>query len=141
MFFRYKTSLALALLLAAVALQARAYQLPVEIFEYADDVKIVAFIDKKDIDESQNWRAFESAPPLSVNDALAAVKRHINARQPEIGGATLETIELRQIPQHPGHWHYMVKLKNGDPKHPYHYFVVLMNGKVVPAVHEIAAVK
>ncbi len=129
--------LVIALLLTGVT--AQAYQLPVEVFEYMDDVKVVAFIDKKDMAAVQ--ARDPSAPLLTIKGALAVVKKHITRHQPEIGEAKLEEITFRKLPGFPGRWHYLVKLKNADPRMPYHYFVVLMNGKVIPAVKEIAAVK
>jgi len=134
---RAGVSLVVALMMGASA--AKAYQLPVEVFEYIDDVKIVAFIDKNDIEAAK--ARDPSAPLLTIKGALAAVKKHITEHQPEIGKAKLEEITFRKLPNFPGRWHYLVKLKNGDPRMPYHYFVVLMNGKVIPAVKEIASVK
>lgn len=137
MFARY------LIILALIGFSARlqAYQLPVEIFEYIDDVKIVAFIDMKDLQAAKSFKGFGTSPPLSIAGALSALEKHIAVHQPEISGARLEEIALRRIPHHSAYWHYAVKLKNGNPKTPYHYFVILMSGKVIPAVHEIAAVK
>ena len=140
MFSTTAKSAVLGMALTISGIQAQAYHMPVEVFEYMDDERVVAFIDQKDMETCQTWTT-ENLPPLAIEGALTAVRKHIAARQPEIGDATLENIELRQIPRHPGHWHYMVKLKDHGAKSPYHYFVVLMNGKVIPAVHEIAALK
>ena len=52
-----------------------AYEFPVEVVEYIDDVKIVAYIDKNHISKISQWVPFESQPPLSIHDALQAVQK------------------------------------------------------------------
>lgn len=125
-----------ALLLLLVSTSSHAYEFPLEIFEYVNDVKVVAFINKDDIDDSMSWNPFEEPPKLTIANVVDIIKKHITTNQ-ELAGAELTEIELRQIPHHEKHWHYMVKLKTvEDNKRKYHYILILMNGKVIPAIRE-----
>ncbi len=119
----------------------QAYGFPVEIIEFIDNARIVASIDEGDIDDALYWQPFEGAPPLSIAGALEAIQKHI-ASDPEAGNASLTGIELKQIPHHKKHWHYLVKMRievDGKPKP--RYFIVLMNGKVITGLREPQMVK
>jgi hypothetical protein len=131
----------LPLLLLLLSCNAMALEYPVEIIESVDNSRVVAFINIVDIDASAEWMPFESTPKLSMTDALAAVQSTI-AADPALAGITLVDIELRQIPNHPGHWHYLLRMKMPNAEKPAtHYFIVLMNGKVVRGLREPQAVK
>ena len=125
-----------ALLALLIAASAQAFDFPIQVIEYVDDTKVVASIQEEDMNAGQPWRPFEDAPPLSVEQALEAVAGAI-ASDPVLADATLDEIELRRVPHQENHWHYMVKLKTEAPTpHHTHYYVVLMNGKVVPALKQ-----
>ena len=126
----------LPLLFLLLSGKVLARESPIEVFEYIDDVKIVAFIKESDIDKELHWIPFESSPPLSISKALAAINKYM-ATVPELANATLIEVELKEIPQHKGYWHYLVKLnaKANNKLQPY-YFVILMNGKIFPAIRE-----
>ena len=65
------------LLLAFISTTVQAaYQPSIEIYERFDDVKTVAFINESDIENYPLWHSLTEAPPLSIADAIAAVKRY-----------------------------------------------------------------
>jgi hypothetical protein len=128
----YKTLLPLVFLLSTA--RALAIEVPLEITEYIDDVKVIAYLHERDIDKEPQWTPFEGPPPLSIADALEAVHGYINA-DAEFADAALTGIELKPIPHHAMHWHYLVKVRfklDGKPRP--HFFVVLMDGKVISAI-------
>ena len=135
----YKKLLPLLVLLFSG--KALAFEFPIEVTEYFDDVKIVAYIDKSDINEVSHWIPFEKQPPLSIYDALQAVKKFMISNS-VFGDATVTGIELRRIPHHEIYWHYVVKVKYKDKENirP-HFFVVLMDGKVISAIREPESIK
>lgn len=126
----------LPFLLVIASNYAQAYELPIEVIEYLDNRKVVAFINEGDIDKTQHWTPFEEAPSLTVEGALKAIKQYA-AADPEYAKATLTGIELKPIPHHEGYWHYLVKLKTPfNDTFRSHYFIVLMNGKVISGIRE-----
>lgn len=129
------------LVLLGCSTKLPAVQFPVEVIEFMDNARVVASIEAVDIDASAQWQPFSGAPPLSLTAALDAVHKHL-AADPTLADATLSGIELKQIPHHENHWHYLVKLQahNADNPRP-HYFIVLMNGKVIAGLREPQAVK
>ena len=131
-----RTLFALLLLCSS---QSQALEYPVEIIEYIDNVRVVAFVKESDIDKSPQWDP-GSAPPLSIANAISAVQQHI-APAP-ISSDTLIGIELKKIPRHEHYWHYLIKNKQrSEDRLVSHYYVVLMNGKVIPALKEPEAYK
>lgn len=131
MFIKY-----LPFLLLLLSSRILANEYPVEIFEYLDNTKVVAFLKGSDIDKTTQWIPLETEVPLSIDDAIKAVK-NLAATENHVTHITLTSIELKQIPGHPKHWHYLVKMKlenNGEIQPQ--YFVVLLDGKVIPAVKE-----
>lgn len=118
-----------------------AFDFPIQVTEYIDDVKIDAYINQKDIAEDTQWMAFEASPPLSIQQALAAVQDFIRADD-RFTGATLISIELKRIPHHESYWHYVVKVRTklNNEDRP-HFFVVLMDGKVISAIREPDSIK
>jgi len=125
-----------ALVLLLLSGNAYSYEFPVEIFEYVDNIKVVAFINESDIDETVSWQPFQGPPPLSIGSAIEAIQGYISSDS-RLPNASLMEIKLQQIPHHDAHWHYLVKIKTetGD-KTRYDYFVILMNSKIIPAVRE-----
>lgn len=138
-----KRILTLLPLLAAmlVGAKAQAVEFPIEIQEYMDDIRLVAFINQSDIDQTAQWKPAAGPPPLSIAEVLELLKQRA-ASNPKMKDAVLTEIELRQIPRYENYWHYVVKMRhqeNGKPK-PL-YFVVLMNGKIIPGLREPESIK
>jgi hypothetical protein len=126
------------LLLASKAL---AFEFPIEVIEYMDDVKVVAYIDRHDIDKEKRWHPFQEQPPISIHDALRAVKAFIDSTE-NFTDITMTGIELKHIPHHEAHWHYLVKVRyRTDGVLKPHFFVVLMDGKVISAIREPESIK
>jgi hypothetical protein len=118
-----------------------AYQFPIEIIEYIDDIKVFAYLDKNDINEKAKWTPLKSPPPLSIHQALQAVQKYIRSHE-DFTRAPLISIELKQIPHHKDYWHYLVKVRvTADGKAQPHFFVVMMDGKVVSALREPESIK
>ncbi|HFD31533.1 MAG TPA: hypothetical protein ENJ28_02305 [Gammaproteobacteria bacterium] len=117
-----------------------AYESPIEIIEYIDNVKVVAFISKADIKDTPAWSPFKSKPPLSIEKALNKVKLFLHKN--DLQNITMHEIELKRVPHHNESWHYLVKLsyKLNSEVHN-HYFVVLMSGKVIAALKEPESIK
>jgi hypothetical protein len=131
----------LALLLMGLAARALAFDFPVEVTEYIDDVKIIAYLNQREVDKEPQWTPFEGPPALSIADALEAVQHRIES-DTELSEVTLTGIELKQIPQHAGRWHYLVKVRfKQDASVRPHFFVVLMDGQVISAVKRPDAIK
>ena len=128
------------ILMSLISISAYA-QFPVEIVEYIEDTKVVAFIDEAQLDESMQWQPLLEAPPLSIAGAVDAIKNHL-ASVEGVSEYTINEIELKVLPHHEQYWHYLVKLHasiNGNSNS--YFFVVLMNGKVIPAVKESGSIK
>jgi hypothetical protein len=118
-----------------------AYEFPIEIIEFMDNNRVAASINEADIDKSVDWVPFESAPPLSVAEVLKAIKDYL-AERGEMTNAILDEVELKRIPHHEKHWHYLVKLHAPDEDRQHSsYFFVLMTGKVIPGVKQPQSVK
>ena len=64
----------LFLLLAFTSVNAQSYQPSIEIYERFDDVKLVAFVNESDIENYPLWHSLSEVPPLSIADAIQAVK-------------------------------------------------------------------
>ncbi len=118
-----------------------AVEFPIEISEYIDDVKIDAYINKEDLNNTTQWTPFESSPPLTINQALTAI---LNDEKSDIDLQTSKVIgvELKPVPRHKSYWHYLVKIKSvsEDGSEP-HFFIVLMDGKVISAIKEPDSIK
>ena len=110
-----------------------AIQPKIEIFEQFDNLRMVAFISIEDINNSPEWYPDLGAPPLTVGEAIQAVKDFIKISRPAMA---IKEIELRQMPKHEKHWHYLIKISNDAMKTKYEIYVVLMDGKVIPAIIE-----
>ena len=111
-----------------------AVEFPIQLNEYLDGKQIFAAINESDIDEKLSWNPEAGAPPLSIADALTAVRKEIVTGGVD-SAVEVVGIELKQIPHHPRQWHYLVKMINRHgAEHIPVYFVVLMNARVVPAL-------
>jgi hypothetical protein len=118
-----------------------AQEFPIEIFEYIDNTKVVAFVNETDIDKTPRWAPFESPLPLTLTDALEAIQAHVKSN-PELKNAVLSGVELKPVPHHKGYWHYLVRMKTYANNKPLsHYFIVLMDGKIVSGIREPETVK
>ncbi|WP_428605813.1 hypothetical protein [Sedimenticola sp.] len=114
---------------------------PVEIFEYVDSTRVVAFINPSDVDETHYWHPFKEVPPLTIEKVAASIHQYVSS-DAELKDATLEEIELRKLPHFEKQWHYMVKMRTEhDHQIKNRYFVVLMNGNVIPAIQEPQSIK
>jgi hypothetical protein len=124
------------LVLLLVSADIRAVEFPIEVFEYVENARVVAFIDESDLDASARWHPFEAPPTLGIEGVTVAIRNYIESEQ-DLSGAAVTEIELRQVPLREKDWHYIVKLKTEDDQGTrFHYLVVLMNGKIIPAIRE-----
>ena len=128
------------LFMAIIAFSTNAYasQPKIEIFEQFDALRMVAFISKKDINNSHQWGPVSGDLPLTIGGAMQAVKDF--TKNPDIY-SSIKEIELRPVPKHEKYWHYLIKIANDDMKTKYSIYVVLMSGKVIPALIEPAGYK
>jgi hypothetical protein len=131
----------LPVLLFLFSSQVLAVEFPIEISEYIDDVKVDAFINEEDLMHSKKWMPFDSSPPLSMNQALNAIKESEGSGI-DFSKAKVVAVELKPVPHHKSYWHYLVDLKVMSDEGPESvYYVVLMNGKVIPAIKEPESIK
>lgn len=107
-----------------------------EIIEQFDDLKLVAFIPTADITNSPEWKPEVGEPPLSVGEAINAVRK-LDAGTDH----PIREIELRPITNSPTHWHYLVKTSNAKKTTRFDIYVILMNGRVIPAMIEPKSVR
>jgi hypothetical protein len=129
------------LLLAITCGTARAYEFPIEVIEYIDNVRVVAFVYEKDLHAAQRWQPSDGPPPLEIGDALHVLRAYL-AAEPALAGATLTAIELKSIPGLERQWHYLVRMRlPGDDRPHSGYFVVLMSGKVIQGLREPQSIK
>lgn len=132
----------LLLFLTIISGSAQSYQPLIEIIEQFDDVKLVAFINESDLENYPLWHPVKEAPPLSVSKAIQAVHDFHKKNNENISAETVKEIELREITRHENYWHYLIKIKiNNDKKSKFQVYVVLMNGKVIPALTETESYK
>jgi hypothetical protein len=128
-------------LLFLVSGQAVAVEFPLELTEYFDDIRIIAYIKQSDVDKEARWTPFQSAPPLTVKTALDKVQSYIR-QDTAFTDAELTSIELKPIPKQKDYWHYLVKMKyTEDGVSKPHFFVVLMDGKVISALRQPDSIK
>lgn len=112
---------------------AIAFQPKIEIVEQFDNLRVVVFVDENDVNASPEWNPNASPIPLTVDQAIQAV-RDFNKGPQAI--AAIREIEIRRVPKHENHWHYLVRVANDQLKTKFDIYVVLMNGKVVPGMIE-----
>lgn len=130
------------LLLLLAIFSGNAQSSSIEIIERFDDIRVVAFVKEGDIDNYPLWHPLTEAPPLSISAAIEAVNNLYKVNDAELIVESIQEIELRKIPNHKKYWHYLVKVKgNDDEKVKYQVYVVLMNGKVIPALIETESFK
>jgi len=137
----YKWLLLLLTLTASVA-NAQSYQSSIEIIEQFDDVKLVAFIRESDLENYPHWNPIDEAPPLTIAKAIQAVHDYHKKNNAELATETVNEIELKKMTRHEKYWHYLIKIKiNKSDDARYQVYVVLMNGKVIPALTETESYK
>ncbi len=95
-------------------------------------MRLVAFVDEHDIKNYPVWHPTKEAPPLSIKEAIQAVG---DVTGSELSIDAIKEIELREMPHYKHNWHYLIKIER-HIKTKYRVYVVLMNGKVIPAVVE-----
>jgi ABC-type dipeptide/oligopeptide/nickel transport system permease component len=79
---------------------------------------------------------------LSISSALQAITDLYKVNKTELMVESIKEIELRKLPHYEQYWHYLVKVKSNDlEKVKYQVYVVLMNGKVIPALLETESYK
>jgi len=123
------------LLIATLVLSANVHALQpkIEIIEQFDNLRMVAFIGMEDINNNPEWNPDSGAPPLTVGEAIQSVKDFIKTSDTSID---IKEIEIRPVPKREKQWHYLIKIANDAMKSKYDIYVVLMNGKVIPAIIE-----
>jgi len=123
-------------LLLLMSSSVYALEFPSEIIETLDDTTIIAYLNESDINKTAKWRPSASEPPLSIAGAVAELQRYITAN-PHPGKESLRAIELKQIPRHKHYWHYLVRTRvKNEGGTANHFYMVLMDGKVIPAIME-----
>ncbi len=111
---------------------------PLELIEQFDEARVVAFIDKAELENSPVWRPLDQPPPLTVAAALERLAAFVRQRGEDPAKLKVAEIELRQVKGMPNRWHYLVR--TATPAGP-RFYAVLLNGRVVAAVREPEAVK
>ncbi|HEC30027.1 MAG TPA: hypothetical protein ENI65_10625 [Gammaproteobacteria bacterium] len=131
----------LLLLLTIVSINAQSFQPSLEIVEQFDDVRLIAFINEADLENYPLWHPLTEAPPLSIRNAIQAINQY-KANNGKLITGIVKEIELREMPHHSNYWHYLIKINIDPGKKPkYQVYVVLMNGKVIPALIETESYK
>ncbi len=134
--------LLLLLTTAIFSANAQSYQSSIEIIEQFDDIKLVAFIRESDLENYPLWKPVKESPPLTIGEAINAVHAFHKKNDAELAAETINEIELREIVRHENYWHYLIKMKiNSDKNSKFQVYVVLMNGKVIPAFTETESYK
>jgi len=132
----------LLLLTLTFSVNAQSYQPSIEIIEQFDDVKLVAFIRESDLENYPQWNPVKEAPPLTISEAIQAVHDYHKKNNAELATETVNEIELKKMTRHEKYWHYLIKIKiNGSDDAKYQVYIVLMNGKVIPALTETESYK
>lgn len=106
-----------------------------ELVEPFGGYRLVVFVAEQDIASSPTWKPDAEAPPLSVEEAIQAVRGF--GKDLDSSNAIAE-IDLRPVPNHDGFWHYLIEVSDDEMSHKFSVFIVFMNGKVVPAIVEPA---
>jgi len=122
-------------LLLIISGSAQSFQASIEIVERFDDTRLIAFVKQSDLDNYPAWNPASEAPPLSIKQAIQAIHNLDIKNNSNPADDMVKEIELREIPQYKSHWHYLIKVR-GTQSHRYQVYVVLMNGKVIPAMIE-----
>jgi len=119
-----------------------AFQPSIEIIEQFDDVKLVAFLNNTDIENYPLWNPLTETPPLTVREAIQAVQNQYKKNNEKLIPEAVKEIEIRELAHHKSYWHYLIKIDTDGAKKPkYQIYVVLMNGKVIPALTETESYK
>jgi hypothetical protein len=134
--------LLLLLSLVVSGVSAQSYQSSIEIIEQIDDIRLVAFIPESDLENYPHWQPVKEAPPLTISKAIQAVHAYHKKNRTELAAEAVKEIELKKIKRHENYWHYLIKIQiKGGSDAKYQVYIVLMNGKVIPALTEIESYK
>ncbi len=138
----YKLLGGLLLLIGGTAL-ANHQQWPLEIIEHLDDTKIVIYAGEADIAKTPAWKPADGAPPFKLSNLLQSIDRwrHLTPTKTHL---KIHAIELKPILHHEkqNRWYYLVQMKDGTGKgQKTYYLAVLMDGTLLPAIEEPAALK
>jgi|GEM_PF-1657998 len=132
----------LLVLLTLLAANAQALQPSIEIIEQLDDLKLVAFVDEKNLENYPLWINLEENPPLQINRAIRAIQDLYNKNGNKLNSSGIKEIELKEIPHHKNYWHYIIRVEgNSENRSIDQVYVILMNGKVIPALIETESYK
>ncbi|HEB57623.1 MAG TPA: hypothetical protein ENJ01_00185 [Gammaproteobacteria bacterium] len=127
-------------LLVLLSMDAQALRPSVEIIERFDDFRIVAFIDEADLADYPVWDPMQGEVPLSIGGAIQAVRAKHNHMH--LQNSIVREIELREIAGRRNYWHYLIVTRDASRDDAQdEVYVVLMNGKVIPAIIEPESVK
>jgi len=124
-YYRY-----LLIFITVISSSAHAFEQKIEIIEQFDNLKMIALISPEDIHNNPEWNPNLEVPPLTVSAAIQAVKNFTKILNP------INEIEIRAVPKYKKKWHYLIKIADESMKSKYDIFVVLMSGKVIPAIIE-----
>ncbi len=133
---RNRGRVGVALLLTFAFTSAYAYQPKVEIVETFENSRVVAFVDPADLENYPAWSPEQDAqPPVSIREAIGRFQQRSTKNKTNPGN--IKEIELKELPGYQHHWHYLIKTKSmRDGKLKSHVYVILMSGKVIPAMVE-----
>jgi len=112
---------------------ASALQSTTGLFEQFGDFRLVVYVEDQDIVSSPPWNPDSDALPLSVTEAIQALKdfnRNLDSSN------SIVEIDLRPVPNYEEFWHYLIEVRDDDMSNNFSVFVVLMSGKVIPAIIE-----
>jgi len=118
------------LLTFALSMSAHAFKPKIEIIEQFDDLKMVAFISEEVMQNNPEWNPENDAPPLTVVEAIRAVKSLTKTLKP------IKEIEIRRSANYKNKWHYLIKSADSSMSSDFDIYVVLMSGKVIPGIIE-----
>ncbi len=133
-----KITSSLFLILLFISTYSYAYEPKIEIFEQFDNFRVVAFLNKNDIEKSPTWKPGMTAPPLTVVGAIQALQTFVKKSNAAntIAENTIKEIEIRTIPKDEQHWHYLIKVADEAMQAKYDIYVILMDGTVIPTIIE-----
>ena len=117
---------------------------PEEVIDSLDGQRLVVFLPNEDIAASPQWHpAADAPPPLNIAAAIENLKKWM------INDSRYQDVEIHEIKLTPirhheqeHRWYYLFQLRHPDGgRRKAMYAVVLLNGKVVPAIAEPSSIK
>jgi len=122
-----------------------AKSLPVEVLirEDIDRTRIILYLTQEEIRSIPKWQPGEGNPPLAMNDAINKLLAWIS-KKPAYQGGKIQEIEFKLLnaPHNTQRWYYLANVKTPDhgPLSA-HYFAILADGSILPAIQEPQAIK